>query len=86
MLLIAAAFGHSDLVEMLFSMKLANPMDKNEDGDTALILAAKNDKVDTAVLLLRLGCEFDARNNEGFSAYQYCASVPGVFSKWVSKL
>lgn len=83
-LLIAAARGHSDLVELFFKLNIANISDENKHGNNALIEAAMNGQIGTALVILKHGADFGAVNKAGLSSYQYCASVPGLLSQWVS--
>ena len=42
---------------------------KNKDGDTPLILAAKNNQVEIVDLLLKFGADFDELNDDGDAAF-----------------
>lgn len=84
--MIAAARGHSDVVDLLFKRNLANVLDENDAGNNALMEAAINEHVTTALVLLRHGAEFTALSKSGKSSYQYCVAVPGLLSKWVSNI
>ena len=83
LLMIAAARGFTDLMDVLFNHNLGSLEDVNNDGNNALIIAALNNCINSAVLLLRRGSSLDFQNKEGRLAYHYCAAVPGLFSRWV---
>ena len=84
LLLVAASHGHADLIELLFKLNLANILDQNDAGNDALIEAALNEKTSAAIVLLKHGADLSVVNKEGRSAYQYCATIPGFLSQWVS--
>lgn len=85
-LLVAASRGHTDLIEFLLDKSISSVLEENFIGENALILAAKNQHVSAAVMLLRRGAEMNVLDQSGRSTYQYCAAVPGLLSQWVREL
>jgi len=73
-LLIAASEGDAANVRLLLSMT-ANANSKNEDGDTALLLAIRRDRtLDTVKALLDGNADVNARNNKNSTALMFSAN------------
>lgn len=72
LLLHAAEYGHTDIVELLLK-KGADIEYKDGDGDNALMLSTMNGNTETVGLLLDSGAGIEVRNNSGSTALIYAA-------------
>lgn len=67
-LIIAADFGHDNIVKYLLQLPRININAKNKDGWTALMKAADSDHENIIRLLLTAGIDINAQNKEGNTA------------------
>ena len=75
-LIVAAMFGHTDLVRLLIENDAALDV-QNNDGATALYVASLFGHPDAVTLLLKEGAARDTRNNDGVTALE---TVSGPWS------
>ncbi|CRG88070.1 hypothetical protein PISL3812_05097 [Talaromyces islandicus] len=76
-LLAAALFGHVDVVRTLLTEGNANVDFENESGETALIYAINNSRLDVVEILLEQGAKLMAldENDDKYSPFIYAAKV-----------
>ena len=81
-LIVAAMFGHLDLVRLLVENNAALDV-QNNDGTTALYVASLFGHPDAVKLLLKEGAARDTRNNDGVTALE---TVSGPWSDELREL
>lgn len=67
----AAHYSNYNAVEFLIKENYFDVNSKDSAGDTALIVAAKNNQVEIVQLLLELGADKTIKSDEGKTAYDY---------------
>jgi ankyrin repeat protein len=66
----AAAYGHEGVCNLLITRGCKADM-QDDDGRTALMLAADNGRIPTVIYLIEAGCDHSLRNKEGKSALDF---------------